>query len=137
MAPKEPVTDLVQADAAELEIRALGYTLRHEDLSQDLRVTFTDWGGPLPVSDEVDAYNCSLIDERIVRSVRGAARGGSSIARGAAIHRHFDAALRLLDEGWRPVCTKRARKLRRRGDHAIWIVEFGSHAWQPPHLKAN
>lgn len=38
-------------------------------------------------------------------------------------------------ESWRPICPKRARKLRRRGDHVRYLPEFGSDAWQPPHLK--
>lgn len=38
-------------------------------------------------------------------------------------------------KGWRPICAKRARKLRRRGEHVRWIPEFGSLAWQPHHLR--
>lgn len=38
-------------------------------------------------------------------------------------------------DGWRRICTKRARKLRKRGEDVRWLPEYDSHAWIPPHLR--
>jgi len=47
------------------------------------------------------------------------------------------AFLEARAKGWRPISSKRARKLRRRGEHVRWLPEFDSLAWQPPHLKGK
>lgn len=33
--------------------------------------------------------------------------------------------------GWRPISTKRARTLRRRGERVEWRPALGSFAWMP------
>ena len=40
-----------------------------------------------------------------------------------------DLADRIL--GWRPVCAKRARKLRKRGERVEWRPALDSLAWMP------
>lgn len=39
--------------------------------------------------------------------------------------------LQIIQDGWRPVCKKRARKLERRGEKVVWFRELPGYAWLP------
>ena len=48
------------------------------------------------------------------------------------LSRHRQASpIPAIREGWRPISTRRARKLRRRGEDVRWRPDLNGYAWLP------